>query len=502
MSEIARSLLRNSALAFVAKVVSQLANAFLFVLVARQYGAEEAGVYALAIKYSVLSLALATGGLDGLLIRQVAADRSTTIQYLVNHGLLRLVGGTIAYLILALIVGSAMGYSVHTIRVILWLALGIIPEGMNRLAQAIFMAHERFIYPAVIALIVSGVRFSVGGFLIWARSGLEILVALQVCTSLLGLGMYAGLLRRWLSEFAVMPRLQHSVLDTSWRQQLDWGFLRRQLGLSLPFALMEIFLTVEWQIDVILLSLFLPEREVGFYGAAQTVVSFLSFALFAYHAAAYPLMTRLYVDDRPRLWQLYCRLFLYVGMAILPVATATVGLTPTVIAAVYGPRFGPAAIALQWLIWSMVVNFLDEPNSRLIIIAGHQKTVAAFLGLSMALNIVLNILLIPRYGIVASAWARLLSVICFSLANGVFVYNRISHINPLPILGKLFLATVAMGGTLYVCHSTGTWLGMVLGGTVYLLMLVLTRAVPAEDWRRLRETSCRYWERLRMPEQG
>lgn len=466
------TLLQNSALSLVAKLVYQFGNVFIFSLIARHYGSVEAGVYTLAYKYYLLSLTFSLWGLDGLLIWKVATKRSLVWRYLFNFSLLRLCLSVMAYVTLLLIAVRVAGYDLHTARVILLVALAIVPEGISRLVQSIFIAHSYFFYPAVASLIVSCLRCVLSGFTIWANGDLETIALVQVVTAWIGLLMYIAFSRDTL-------HFQHN--KRRWQELISLGFMLQHLRLSTPFALAEMFFTIEWQIDAVILSFYLPQNQVGIYGAAQSLVLPLSFAFYAYDVALYPLMARLYVNERPYLWRLYQHLFIYTGLTIFPVAITLSTLTQVMVIWVYKEQFISAAIVSQWLIWSVVIQFFNEPNSRLVVIAGYPEMITVMLGISMTTNILLNCFLIPRFGVLGSALAHLFSTLLFAILNGVFVFYRIIRINPLPMISKPALAAFAWGGILYFCRPFALGVRLALGGICYLAVIFLTRAISVRD---------------------
>jgi O-antigen/teichoic acid export membrane protein len=470
------TLLQNSALSLVAKLVYQFGNAFLFFLIARRYGSGEAGVYTLASKYYLLSLTFSLWGLDGVLIWRVATDRSLTWRYFFNFSLLRLCLSIITYVAVAV---SATGYDLHTARVILWLALAIIPDGISRLIQSIFVTHGYFVYPAIVSLIGSCLRCVLSGFIIWSNGSLEAIAFVQVVTAWIGLLMYIAF--SW-----DILHFQHN--RKRWQELVSWDFMLQHLRLSISFALAEIFFTIEGQIDAVILSFYLPQNQVGIYGAAQSLILPISFAFYAYDVALYPLMARLYAHERPYLWTLYQRLFLYTGLIIFPVAITLSTLTQVVVIWVYKEQFISAAVVSQWLIWSVVLQFFNEPNSRLVVIAGYPKVITVILGMSMITNILLNCFLIPRFGILGSAWARLFSTLLFAILNSIFVFDRIVRINPLPIVGKPVLAALVWGAALYFCRPFALGVRLALGGICYLAVIFLTQPVSVRDLRALWRT--------------
>jgi O-antigen/teichoic acid export membrane protein len=370
------------------------------------------------------------------------------------------------------------GYPQHTKRVILLLGIGMIPEGLNRLAQALLIAHERFGDLARISLVVSGLELSLSGAALWANARLEVVVLAQVLAALLGLAIYAAVIRS-----------RHYI--SSQELEINWRFIQEQIRRSLPFAAIELCFNIGWQIDVVLLSFFVSEKQVGYFSGAQAFASVALIALSAYHLALYPLMTRLYATDKPRLWSLYRRLLSYAGAICLVGAISVTVASPAIITAMYGPGFRSSAMVLQWLIWSVVVYCWVEPNSRLIIVTGQQKTAALFLGLSMMVNVLANILLIRNFGILGTAWARVLSTAVFALTGGVFVFIRVSHINPLPVTIKLLIAGLAMTGVILELRSLDLWLAIALGGLVFIIVAFVVRLVPVSDQRYLFRLACK-----------
>lgn len=475
---IVKVLLQNIALSFFAKIVYQLGNAVLFFLIARLQGPEESGIYTLAVKFSLLFLTIGGWGFDSLIIWQISADRSLTSRYFVNCGILRLLFCCIAYIGLAFVVNCVTVYDVHTIRVILLAGIGLIPEGINRLIQAFLVAHGQFLYPTAVSLVVGLIRCVLGGLAIYLLDGeLEVVASIYAVSPLVGLGIYVLFLRR--SELFLLSSEGKGI-------KFDRDVVLQQVKVATPFALTEIFYAIDGQIDAIILALYLSREQLGFYGAAQNIILPLSFAFYAYDMALYPWISRLYTSEQPRLWILYRRLFLYTALVLLPMLVLISGVSRSLIGWVYTNRFTPAAIVVPWLIWSIVIQFLNEPNSRLIVVAGHSKIVTAILGISMATNVLLNFLLVPRLGMLGSAVARLCSTLIFAGLSGIFVFYRVVPINPLPIISKPILATIAFGSVFYSLNSFSTGLGLLIGGICYLCVLFLTRVISIQNIHRPR----------------
>lgn len=468
---IAKTFLHNVFFAFLAKTFYQLSNALLFFLIARQWGPEESGIYTLAIKYNLLFLTIGGWGFDSLIIWQISTNHSSNLHRLANYVVLRLFFCSAAYAGLAIVVNYIIAYDVRIIRVILIIGIGLIPEGINRLIQASLVALKQFIYPAIVSLVVSLVRCVLGGLVIFFLNGeLEAIAFIYAASPLVGLGIYTLFLRRFELSFLNLMRVK-----------LDQGFMVQQVKAVTSFALAEIFYTIDGQIDTIILALYLSQEQLGFYGAAQNIILPLNFIFYAYDMALYPRISRLYVSEKSHLLVLHRYLFFYTALILLPIMVLISGIARELIGWVYTSRFAPASIVVPWLVCSIVIQFFNEPNSRLIVVAGYSKIATAILGISMVTNVLLNFLLVPRLGILGSAGARLFSTLVFAGLSGIFVFYRIVPINPLPIISKPILAATAFGLVFYLLRSFSLGLGLLIGAICYICILFLTKVISIWD---------------------
>jgi O-antigen/teichoic acid export membrane protein len=97
--------------------------------------------------------------------------------------------------------------------------------------------------------------------------------------------------------------------------------------------------------------------------------------------------------------------------------------------AVFGPEFERGSTALSILLVGQVVNVAAGPVGVLLTMTGHEKRVAAAVGASACCNLLLNLLLIPRFGIEGAAVASAVSLILWNAAMLLWSLRRL-RINP------------------------------------------------------------------------
>jgi O-antigen/teichoic acid export membrane protein len=460
-----RRFVENYFFALSADAIQRLSGALIVVWVSRQLGVDEAGIYFLAVSFATLFGRLSYWGLDQLLTRDVARAPDRANQFMVNFVVVRaLLAGLMMATLYAVVI--LLGYAPHTSRVILLLGLTILPDSLINICQSVFMAHERMGYLAVSSLlngvvrIVAGVLALVGGF------GLE--------------GVALGLL---LASISTLTFLLYLIRARLFRPvwNIDLPFSRRQLAAGFPFLLIGVFFILESQLDVILLSRLRDEYQVGLYGAASTVVSALILIPTAFQTAVFPVMSRLYATAPAALERLYDQSLKYLLLAGLPIAVGVTVLASDIVTLAFGRQFAPGASVLQILVWALFLIFLNVPNARLLVVTDQQRIIAVFLLTSLTINVVLNLLLIPRWGAAGSATARVISTSVLFVVIAQFVYRHVYRFNPLPFLPRPALAATAMLVGLFILREQPAFVLIPAGALIYFAVLAALRTFSRED---------------------
>ena len=192
----------------------------------------------------------------------------------------------------------------------------------------------------------------------------------------------------------------------------------RGLAILLPaFGAVALLSALEYQIDVILLSLIRSPAEVGIYASAASIMYIAALAPQAYRSVIFPELVA--KRDRPR--ELVAAVRRAVAqMTALGFALAITGtlLAPYVIPLIFGPKFILAAPVVRVLIWNIVFLCVNVPLVRYLMATGRERYVWQTLLLSTAANAAANLLLIPPYGALGAAAARLGSSALFTAAVG------------------------------------------------------------------------------------
>jgi O-antigen/teichoic acid export membrane protein len=471
LSELAR----DSALAIIFHVAPRFANALTLILIGRLAGPEQAGVFSLATTY-LLIITVAMSGLDDLLIRQVARERESASRYLANFLLLRLASSIGLYFALMVILQSVLHYAATTTLPIAILTLGVLPDSLALVAEAVLLGQRRFGPPAIVLGVANGLKLIIGAIILLRGGGLIEIAWLWLIGNTLGMLVLLAIAIKQVGGMRRSDWLNFSLLKEHWRT-------------ALVFSVATVLTTMDSQTDTVLLSVLRNEAQVGWYGAATTITFSLLVLAQAYRFAVYPLMTRYAVQAPDQLARLFQKSVYYLSAIIMPIVTGVVIFAPPLVGTIFGPKFLPTVGALQILVISLLFLFLGEPCNRLMLVKDRQKVIVKFLVISALSNVALNLLLIPAHGATGAALARTCSSIIFLTLNmGYIAHNLILSIRfRFSDFVRPAVASVAMAGAAGVLLPFSILLSAVTGVATYLIVAWKIEVLPPEDARLLRQ---------------
>ncbi len=191
----------------------------------------------------------------------------------------------------------------------------------------------------------------------------------------------------------------------------EGGLAKEFWSFSAPRGVAAAFQIVIIWFDLLLLSHFRDATEVGIYGAASRAVLLGTFALQAIRLAIAPQISRLLArDDRQGAQVVYQTATWWLIVASWPLFI-TLAIFGPVLLGVFGPGFDQGATALAILTVAMLVNLGTGNVTVVLLMGGKSSWNLLNTAVALALNIGLNVVLIPRYGMEGAAVAWAVSII-------------------------------------------------------------------------------------------
>ncbi len=195
--------------------------------------------------------------------------------------------------------------------------------------------------------------------------------------------------------------------------------VKQVLHESLPLAPIVIVSFLMLWIDAILVALFLPNEAVALYSSAVRVAFVCGIFLTALEATIYPRLIKIRDHNPAQLRKFFWQGTLLVA-SVLGSFVLCVGFLGKFILAIFGPQYVAAYYALLILLAAQFIRALSLPFSLMFIAEQQATTLNRVLYAALIINILANILLIPRFGIEGSAAASLIANL--SLTGGVVLF--------------------------------------------------------------------------------
>jgi O-antigen/teichoic acid export membrane protein len=192
---------------------------------------------------------------------------------------------------------------------------------------------------------------------------------------------------------------------------------------SLPMSLNRVILYTNNQTEVIVLGLLAPAATIGIFGVAKRLSMIIGGLLTSVTVLFNPMVADLHHRGRTgeldRLFRTSSRWLFTLGW---PVCLAEMLLAPEIVR-VFGRSFASGAPALVILAVGQLVNVGTGAASSLLVMAGRARLTLATSVLFLALSIVLDLLLIPRHGLLGAAVANAGAMVVVNLLRLWQVYR-------------------------------------------------------------------------------
>lgn len=187
------------------------------------------------------------------------------------------------------------------------------------------------------------------------------------------------------------------------------------LHISYHYILSSMMVVIYGQTDKLMLKQMINESEVGFYATAVSICSMWTFVLQAIIDSLYPSILRLKNEDQAAYERKNRQLYAIVFYVSCFVSFGFWILGEFVIRILYGVEYMPASSILRIITWYTAFSYLGVARNAWIVSEGKQKYLKYMYGGAAAMNVILNVLLIPVLEGVGAALASLITQIFTSI---------------------------------------------------------------------------------------
>jgi O-antigen/teichoic acid export membrane protein len=436
----------------------------LVMVLTRSFGASGFGDYTTIVTYLGFAGIIVDMGFYSIMVRELSKPRAN---------IPRIVGNVLSLrtFLSVLLFGGAIGlvfllpYSQNVKIGVTIASLAYLFISLRQVGVAVFQSKLRMEFNVIVDLLTRALNLVLAVVLI--KMGYGILGVLWMLVLANAIGFIATFILTQL-----FSRI-HFVIE--------WKVWKHFFWEAVPMAIALVLIKIYFQVDVILLSFLKGSFDVGIYSSAYKVLEVLITVPAMFVGLILPSLS-FYAAQKnfQRVKRLFQRAFDFLVVMGLPVMAGGIILAQPIMHFVAGDKFAGSEKVLTWILIAVSFIFMSTLMGETLVAFHRQKRLIWQGIVGVAVNIGLNLLLIPRYSYLGAAAATVVTEGLVLLLITTVVGKELklwpNLINPL----KTVVAVGIMGVVVYFLRSLNLIIPIAVGSAVYFCLLYLFRIIDKQ----------------------
>ena len=428
---------------------------------ARLLGTEQYGIFTYAMSVAAIFAVISDMGISNILVRELSKNKDRVKEYF-STALIIKIGFLLAMTILIIMI-TPLFSRFHASTVLMpIIAFSIVFDSLRNFLYTIPRAQNRMQIESTVN-IINEIFCIVLIIVVFLRNpspeslaySLMIGNAIGFVVALVSVWQYIRGIQKYFVRELVVPLIK----------------------LTFPFAILSVFGIFMTNIDSVVIGMFNNEHVLGLYGAAQRPFNILYIIPGFLSISLLPLISRFIKEGNTSIVNRIIHNASVASMTIaLPLVLGGIIVATPLISVIFGGAYIEAVPTFQILLLTLLFVFPGTIFAE-VLLAENKQRIFIFTGIAGAvLNVGLNFLLIPPYGIVGSAIA---TVVAQAVVNICF-YIEMKKTNKIRMtvgLYKSVIATIVMGACTYALLIL-VWpllLILFLSAVIYIGLLFLMK---------------------------
>lgn len=460
-----KKILTNSSVLILSSLINLVLSFITTSLIARSLGPELYGKYTFGLSFIMLCSVLANFGIESLFIREAARNKENINKMFMDVFHLKCI---LAFLtsVITVIVVNFLDYPDSTVHVVYILSIGLFFQIISSSVLCVYKSMEKMVVVAFFSIIFRVITAILIIICIYLDLGIMGPVAtFSFGNILVFIGSYIVFYRDFrLLNFRLNP--------------YGWAKIISKGG---PFFISALLTMIYSKANLLLLSKIQGELEIGLYMAAWTLVESLYFIPEAVTTSLFPAFSRIYNSSTTYLEKVYSKMIKYIIMISVAVCGGSLLVGHEILLLIFGESFLEAVAALYVLIFVWMFSFLSNMMSYLLFSIKQEKAQMKVMGFACITNILLNLLLIPKYSFIGSAFALVITEgLVVLIMGGILWKNNLKYIPDWTIL-RLIGVLIIMVLTVQALSGYNVLIEISAGAFSYIVSLFILKAFDADD---------------------
>lgn len=466
-SGIRQTVVKNTFWVAAGTTLTKIIRVIVIIYIARALGTEDYGIFTYAMSLVAIFAIFSDIGLTSILTRELTKRTEGKKEYLSTALVVKL-SFLIGTIVLIAIFAPLITKFEAAKPLLIIIAITVAFESLQGFFYAITRSQNKMEVEAGLSIITEILITVLVLFVFFKHPSIKALALAYMIGNSVGLIITLFFLRKNLNGIFKYFRkdLVKNIIMASW-----------------PFAIMGFFGIFMTNIDSVIIGIFSSPHVLGLYAAAQKPISLLHVLPNFLAIGLFPIINKFSRDkEEKKLSSVVEKSALASLLIALPIVAGGIIIAEPLISITFGYEFIAAVSTLQILLLSLLIVFPGSMLADLILAENKQKVFIKSSFLGAATNVILDLLLIPIYGIVGSAVATVIAIL---VAYSFFFIEarKITKFNINSGIKKMIIATIIMSIVAYILRTLSVPLLLIIGfsAILYFGLLMLMKEEMIED---------------------
>lgn len=450
-----RALAQNTALQVVGKLLAAIFGIFTVAALTRYLGVDGYGQLTTVLAFTSVFAVIVDFGLTLTTTQMISEHEAKEEQILGSLLTLRVISAVL-FLALAPIAALWLPYD-HIVQVAI--AVGAFSYLFGTTSQMMIGVFQK--------------RLMIGRFVLAELVNRALVLVGAILAPMFGLGLI-GIV--WIlvigNSLQLITILVFAGRHVRLRPQINFATWRKIIVRSWPIGASIFFNLIYLRGDIVFLSLFRPDAEIGLYGAAYKVVDVMTAIPVMFMGLALPLLIAAWTSHSHEKFKKQLQdAFNFFAVVAIPLALGSIIVGVPLMELIAGPEFSESGHVLAILGPAASIVFFGSLFGHTIVAINKQRIMTWGYFVVAVITVAGYLIFIPTYGMWAAAWWTLISETIIGLLTFTVVVKVSGYFPQFKVVAQAVVASIVMAFALIMIPPINVLLNVLIGSIVYFVAL-------------------------------
>lgn len=427
-------------------------------------GAEEFGIYFSLLNFSLLLNIILDMGITNFNNRNIAQNRNLLDKSLSNLLALRLVLAVI-YTVISMVIALCLGYEMRQLKILGILIVNQFLQSMTLYLRSNVSGMQMFKTDSMLSVLDRLLMIIFCSVLVWGHiTDTPIKIEWFVLTQ-----TASYFITVLVAFFIVFSKTKHFRLNFQMKYFI--AFIKQ----SFPYALLILLMAFYNRIDSVMLERMLPDgkEQAGIYAQAFRILEAASMFAYLFSVLLLPMFARM-IKQKQNVEGLCKTAFVLIFVPAIALMCACLFFNHEIMELMYLEHVETSSIVLSILMVGFVGICITYIFGTLLTSNGSLKYLNIMAACGMVLNIILNFILIPLYGVIGAAISSMVTQLATGLCQYIIAFRIFKFsFNPKFTIATVLFVAISVAATYFVTMIGYNWVVLVCGVLVFCVLLAV-----------------------------